>query len=251
MSIKNHRDENQPDVPSESDNQSTNLSRRKFAKIGVIAAPAIMTLASRPAIAAKNFCSVSGWGSVNPSGRPDDYVCYGRSPGYWGTYWSSSTAGDWSAAGFDPGPTNPLSFKKNSFLDDHDYSVPTVGELDQAVIDGILTTEEKEAYIAEIQAAATLDTLMGTAPGTWSTSVQNLALPIDYPTVMMIFNENTYKRMLGNGNEAFHYSASLLNAARWGLDYGYTLNEMRNLISTRHGTIGFVEDLESLYDRGA
>ncbi len=233
--------------------QRTDLSRRKLAKAGLIAVPVLATLASRPALAQRNFCTISGWGSVHPSGRPEDLYCEGRSPGYWKTYWSSTTPDDWGAAGFYAGPTNILSRNKSGFLDEHDYSVPTVGELAQAVSDGLITESERDAYVNDIRKATTLDDLMGTAPGTWSpalTMEHAGLLPVEQPTVMMIFHLNEYKSGLYPGNAAFHYAAALLNAARWGHDYGYTLDEMRQLINAHHGELGFVEDINWLHHHG-
>lgn len=236
---------------SASQASGANLSRRTFAKAGLIAAPVVMTLASRPALASsKNFCTISGWGSVHPSGRPDGYTCEGRSPGYWKTYWSSDTAASWACAGFDPGPTNPLSSMKHQAS--HDYFVPTVGELQAAADDpdDSFSQADMDAYILQLGSAATLDTLMGTAPGTWSPALVTGPLPISYPTVMMIFHDNNYKQGLSPGNAAFHYAASLLNAACWESDFGYSLSEMRALISSSHGTTEFVESLNWLHHHG-
>ncbi len=231
--------------------QGIDQSRRKFSKTGLIAVPVIMTLASRPALADKNFCTISGWGSVHASGRPANQYCDGRSPGYWKTYWSSTTAQDWDRTGFNPGPTNLISAANDP---SRDYSVPTKGALDQAVTAGKITVAQKNAYITAIQAAATLDTLMGTAPGTWSPRLTlahaNGLLPINQPTVMMTFHLNEYKQGLAPGNAAFHYAAALLNAARWGRTYGYTLAEMRALITANHGTTDFVGQINWLHHHG-
>ncbi len=242
---------------SASDNASSSAkekgvhaSRRKLIT-GLAATPVIMTLASRPALA-RNFCSISGWGSVHPSGRPEGHTCEGRSPGYWKTYWSSTTPDDWGKGGFNPGPLNPLNVSNQW---DHDYSVPTIAELNAAVADpnNPFSSTEKQTYITAIGQAATLDTLMGTTPGTWSpplTSAHAGTLPIAYPTVMQIFHDNDYKQGLSPGNAAFHYAAALLNAAAWGESFGYTPTQMRTLITDKHGTAGFVESLNWLHHHG-
>ncbi|MET0093070.1 MAG: hypothetical protein ABW120_06025 [Sedimenticola sp.] len=218
---------------------SVDQTRRRLTKAG-LAAPVIMSLASRPALAnTRNFCTISGWGSVHPSGRPEDHTCEGRSPGHWKTYWSeSSTRADWDATGFLPGPLNPLVNSRPY----KPYDIPSLAELDQAISDGHLTEDEKTEYIVGINSATTFDELMGV-----STTLPDNALG-ERPTIMQVFHDNYYKNYL-DGNAAYHYAASLLNAARWGHDYGYTLSEMRALIQARDGTDGFVSDLEGLYHR--
>ncbi|MES9869284.1 MAG: hypothetical protein ABW149_06235 [Sedimenticola sp.] len=217
---------------------SVDQTRRRLTKAG-LAAPVIMSLASRPALAnTRNFCTISGWGSVHPSGRPEDHTCEGRSPGFWKTYWAGPTAAAWALSGFNPGPTNPITG------DSHDYSIPTTAELNQAVVDGVITSTEKDAYIAAITVASTFDQLMGSP----TMLPDNVGKPILRPTIMQVFHDNFYKQYLPD-NAAWHYAASLLNAAAWGHDYGYTLAEMRTLISERDGLPGFVDDLKGLYDR--
>jgi len=232
MASSKQKDASLSDAPTSS-TEGKQASRRRLIK-GIAAAPLVMTLASRPALS-RNFCSISGWGSVHPSGRPEGYAyCEGRSPGFWKTYWSSSTSAAWALTGFNPGPTNPITG------DSHDYSIPTLVEL------GTLTTIEQSAYITGIQAASTFDQLMGT--GTLLPD-NPAGLPITRPTIMQIFHDKFYKQSLPN-NAAFHYCASLLNAAAWGEGgYGYSLSQMRALIGNRDGTAGFIDDLKGLYDR--
>ncbi|MET0081735.1 MAG: hypothetical protein ABW079_01890 [Sedimenticola sp.] len=219
--------------------RSVDQSRRRLAKAG-LAAPVIMSLASRSALATteRNFCTISGWGSVHPSGRPDDQRCAGRSPGFWGTYWSGPTATAWARTGFDPGPTNPLGSS-------HDYSIPTYTELNQAVTDDVITAAEKDAYILAIGAASTFDDLMGQPTFLPDNGLDS---PKTRPTIMQVFHDHSIGWLPAN-NTAWHYAASLMNAAAWGDDYGYTLAEMRTLISLRDGEPGFLLDLEGLYDR--
>ncbi len=56
------------------------LSRRKFSKTGLFAAPVIYTLASKPAFG--NHCTISGHLSGNLS-RPSDHECGGCAPAFW------------------------------------------------------------------------------------------------------------------------------------------------------------------------
>jgi hypothetical protein len=57
-------------------------SRRRFGKAG-LAAPVIMTLASRPVWATGRQCTVSALASANPSRPVDESTCQACSPGYW------------------------------------------------------------------------------------------------------------------------------------------------------------------------
>ena len=68
---------------SQVENNGADLSRRKFSKTGLLVAPAIYTLASKPAFG--NHCSISGHLSGNLS-QPNDHVCGGCTPGYWGQH---------------------------------------------------------------------------------------------------------------------------------------------------------------------
>ena len=74
-----------------------NLSRRKFTKAGLVAAPVIMTLASRPALGGTSWsggwtgssdkggykCTISGLMSLNASNIDSYGSCHGNTPGYW------------------------------------------------------------------------------------------------------------------------------------------------------------------------
>jgi len=81
---------------SPAENNGANLSRRKFAKASVMAAPVIMTLASRPALGAYQ-CTVSGAISGNLSNVDDSAICASKSPGWW----MNNADSNWTAAGFN------------------------------------------------------------------------------------------------------------------------------------------------------
>ncbi len=72
--------ENRPVQSDEAEAQHSD-SRRRFLKGASIAAPVIMTVASRPVLA--NHCTVSGTLSGNLSNPDDDHYCAGLTPGYW------------------------------------------------------------------------------------------------------------------------------------------------------------------------
>lgn len=68
--------------------QGVDQSRRKFSKTGLIAAPVIMSLASKPVLG--NQCSLSGMLSTTFSGPDESERCGGLTPGFWKThpdYW--------------------------------------------------------------------------------------------------------------------------------------------------------------------
>ena len=56
-------------------------SKRRLIKGVAKAAPVVMAVSSKPALA--NFCTVSGFLSGNLSNHDDQHYCGGRSPGYW------------------------------------------------------------------------------------------------------------------------------------------------------------------------
>ena len=88
------------DAPSPATPAPVNSSRRRFGKAG-LAAPVIMTLASRPVWGSgTGKCSLSGDIMSGNVSRHDDYDCttgYGCTPGFW----KNNTAA-WPA-GYDPG----------------------------------------------------------------------------------------------------------------------------------------------------
>lgn len=76
-----------------STDNTVDLSRRRLAKAGLIAAPILSTLHGKPAMAtyAKNNCTVSGNLSGNMSDNannddPCDNYLGGKTPGYWGQH---------------------------------------------------------------------------------------------------------------------------------------------------------------------
>ena len=75
----------------EENNQAADVSRRKFAKLGLLGAPIIMTLTSRPVLGAYQ-CTVSGQMSGNLSNfDPNVSQCFSLSQGVWS---SQSVLGD-------------------------------------------------------------------------------------------------------------------------------------------------------------
>lgn len=93
-------------------NQIKGLSRRRFlAKAGLVSAPAVLTMVSKPALGA--VCNISGFTSVSPSGvvRHEVQGCGGFSHGAWKKPDQGNGNGDgnrshWYAAGIAPNPRN-------------------------------------------------------------------------------------------------------------------------------------------------
>ncbi len=69
--------------------------RRRLLKGAAIGTPVIMTLASRPVLATN--CSISGNMSGNLS-HHDEFICDGRTPGYWGEH-----PNEWQPLGYYAG----------------------------------------------------------------------------------------------------------------------------------------------------
>jgi hypothetical protein len=93
-----------PSVRSES--RKSSLSRRQLLKGGALAAPAILTLKSRPVLgqllgAGDGTCSFTVWTSGNPSKPVDCGDC--PTPGNWKNLTGRITLADWIAAGFIAG----------------------------------------------------------------------------------------------------------------------------------------------------
>ena len=101
-------------------------ARRRILTGGLVGAPVIMTLASRPAVA--NHCTISGMMSGNTS-KVHDVDCRGFTPGGWKT-----PPGDGDASKYIVvGPCNPLTEDNSGACSD--YSVPTQKELEDFLVD--------------------------------------------------------------------------------------------------------------------
>jgi len=101
-------------------NSGADLSRRKFSKTGLVAAPVIMTLASRPALGAYQ-CSVSGAISGNLSNIDDSIPCGSKSPGWW----KNNADSIWLVAGY----TRDVKFHSVFSSTTYDYGDMTLQEV--------------------------------------------------------------------------------------------------------------------------
>jgi hypothetical protein len=90
--------------------KNIDLSRRKIAKAG-LAAPVIMTLASRPVFGAQCLSNMMSGNLSDPGGGSCEL---GYSPGSWKNNNGGITAADWTSAGFTYGTeVIPCSFTGN------------------------------------------------------------------------------------------------------------------------------------------
>jgi len=137
------------------------LSRRRFSKTGLLAAPAIYTLASKPAFG--NHCSISGHLSGNLS-QPNDHVCGGCTPGYWGQH--PETWPSLSIDAYHPGScTDGMAGKHckfNSYNNDgtmfHDFNYGFGGSLyqDESMMRVIHMAGNEDSYQLGAHAVAAL-----------------------------------------------------------------------------------------------
>lgn len=114
-----HEESNKP----QAEVNGANLSRRKFAKAGLISAPVLMTLASRPALGAYQ-CSVSGAISGNLSNIDDSISCGSKSPGWW----KNNADSIWLAAGY----TRDVKFHDVFSRTTYDYGDMTLQDVMEA-----------------------------------------------------------------------------------------------------------------------
>lgn len=104
MNTEKNQIENE--AQQKSSNESTNEARRSFLKIGAIAAPVIMSLASKPVFA---FQALSNMLSGNTSANHNQAVSNARVGGMSPTFWKDpANISFWTMAGLSYGIVNPL-----------------------------------------------------------------------------------------------------------------------------------------------
>jgi hypothetical protein len=216
--IETDKDEGSVTESAEASSNRRRTQSRRGVIIGGAAVVPIVTLASRPALASR--CTISGWASLNPSMMNGRLECKGRSHGYWKTH-------DWAGTGFHPGPRNP---KKNG-------EGPTAYDiLSDSELKKLGWGEYKiRAYQMEVSAATLYHEAIGVLTPTYYKG---------RPMTLM-------QALHAGDEEQREFGNAVLNAAKWGKDYGYTLDEMRDLIAQRGSDPEFVADLKTLYDRPA
>lgn len=215
-------------------------ARRRFLTGGMVGAPVILTLSSKPALA--TYCSASGMHSGNNS-TVSHVTCRGRSPSYWRSnpYRASSY--------IVTGPLNPLS---SGYYGYDDYSIPTIQALKdrrsylrQYYSRYHPRITELTDYIRNLRDYPDLDS----PPfGTQFSEIFSSGMSSDPNlTVMQSLWDHE------NAPAASHCCAGYLNAAEFGRDeYGYTTSEFVSMVNSRmfSDPIGLLDDLEELNGRG-
>lgn len=212
-----------------------NVGRRRFLIGGVATgAPILMTLASRSAFADQQ-CSISGTLSGNLS-RPKSQ-CEGCDAHTWACNPSS-----WPSA-CNPGHYNPITCYGQGTPSDWSFcDGQQLKQLSQSPY------KWSKSQISNYQYLACQGTLYNYAVFNSGPSTCN-----PYP-----YSENggggnppmTLMQALWSSNVTEStYAACILNAAKWGSSFGYTLPQMQQLIAKNNGQSGFVTDLQKLFNR--
>lgn len=188
-------------------------ARRRVLTGGVVGAPFILTLTSRPALA--TYCSPSAIGSGNLS-RAAQVVCSGLAPEWW-----FSNPEEVANSGIIVGPCNPINYDGATCSD---YSVPTETDLQRYLSTNasILSPSEKQAIQA--YKTALQDEFPDSPPfGTPFSDVFGTGLLQDgYMTIMQSLDIPG-----GSPELAAHASAAYLNAIKFGKeDFGLSADEV-------------------------
>jgi hypothetical protein len=232
--------------------------RRRFLTGGIAAAPVIVTLSSRSALAAKT-CTISGTQSGNTSGA--QITCYGHTLGYY-----KNNPQGWPS-GIEVGPPNPLAVPPPSratacasptmsapFANTNNYTVPTTQQLALMVAKGDLTQGQMNQYRCYLPGKSWAS-VFGTGLTNADAKLTLMqALWGDAPTP-------TYGTIQGDPPLIPNSPASVLaqcvaayfNALKYGANFGYTPAEVVNMVRSRLPTdpAGLTADLDLLNSRGA
>jgi hypothetical protein len=196
-------------------------SRRKLLFGGVIATPAVLLLSSRPVLATGGGgyrgCTASANASVNLS-NPQNVSCKGLSPGCWKTTrnWPSQfkpglpdpTGGEWSTM-FSVSFNDLKTYFKNKYNLSGSSGNTKAGNLAQAFINHNATATKFNSVVPKI------------------TYTGGLMQALHY------------------GNELQKHTASaFLNAAFFGeATFGYSVQQLWDMINTRYGQSSLTNDL--------
>lgn len=203
----------------------TNASRRRFLVGGLaVGVPVIMTLSSRSALAHQADCTISGTLSGNLS-RPQEH-CEGCDAHTWCT-----NTGSWPS-GYSCGTYNWYTNNQS------DWSWCSSSQLNY------LKQHKGQSYCNQYfgySCNATLynHAVFNSGPATCTQSdfyANNCPLSLQQALCSTNTTEQTY-------------AACILNAAKWGSSFGYTLSQMQQLIAANNGKPGFVTSLQKLFNR--
>ena len=218
-------------------------SRRRFVTGGVAAVPVVASLMSRPAFA--NMCTVSGTLSGNLSGT--QVHCSGLSVSYWAANpksWPQFSAGLPNPMGSGSGQ-DCYSLVDTKQLTKHSptygfYNNTSALNYQQSQLQG--TSFKSAVGVDQSQCSGSASTYKVPRPTTESSGDYQTNLP-NQPLTLM--------QALTSGNDVLaNYAAAVLNAAKFGEAYGYSLLQMQALIQTRCADPKLVNDLKLLNSRG-
>ena len=217
-------------------------ARRRFMTGGLVGAPMILTLSSKPALA--TYCSASGMHSGNQS-TVSHVTCRGRSPSYWRT--NRTRAANYIV----PGPLNPLS---SGYYGYDDYSIPTIDALRDRRRHLRRNLGYSKYHPQVIELNEYIDLLkdypnLDSPPfGTQFSEIFASGMSSDPDlTVMQSLWDHE------DAPAASHCCAGYLNAAEFGRDeFGYTTSEFVSMVNSRmfSDPIGLLDDLEEMNGRG-
>ncbi len=227
-------------------------ARRRILAGGLVGAPLIVTLTSRPALA--NACSISAMGSETHLSHASEVVCRGLTPGYWKTHEQKCTQI------FNVGPCNPIYYD-NGQCDD--YSVPTKNELLEykATLNPSRRSDRRKIrrvddYLEMLENYPGLDS----PPfGTPFSAIFAPGLTQDSTTTMMQalwLDDAPPLPPVGSGGPSpvlAHSAAAYCNAHEFGKEgFGYSPSEIVEMVVTRIlvDPFGLKDDLEMLNQRG-
>lgn len=210
-------------------------ARRRILTGGLVGAPVIMTLASRPALA--NHCSISGMQSGNIS-KVHNVDCRGFTPGGWKT-----ENGDGDASQYiEVGPCNPLTQDNSGQCSD--YSVPTEEELNDELDNLNQGTAEYDAINDYLNML--LNEFPNSPPfGTPFAAIFGSGLTSDPNLTMM--------QALWANPILAHAAAAWLNAREFGKEaYGMSPQEVVDFVAANIQSNGpaMKDALEILNERG-
>ena len=202
---------------------AVNTSRRRFTRAG-LAGSAVMTLASRPALA--SYCSHSGGMSGNLS-RPNAPTCRGLTPTHW-----KHNPNSWSVC--IPGRKNPKSGKNGQPVD---YDHLQWGTLKTAKNNNLITRDEFRGYKSWANYGSSTPNHAWPNPSVppttcgYAFSGSGLSFSNYYQTMMQAFYD-------GEDTLVSHACAALLNCHHFGEQtFGYSNQSLITFISNWSGSM--------------
>lgn len=213
--------------------QARREARRRVLTGGVLGAPFILTLASRPALA--TYCSPSAMTSGNLS-RAAPVVCSGLPPEWW--FYNPDEVAN---CGIIVGPCNPMYYDGVTCSD---YSVPTESELQQYFSSNAstLSSDEKKAIQAYKEMLVNEYPLSPPFGTPYSEVFGTGLLNDEYTTIMQSLDVAG-----GSMDLAAQSSAAYLNAVKFGKEeFGLTPSEVVAFVLAGWPSIELLETLTAM-----